>query len=66
MSASELEGARFEKPIPMKIRRALSLLQAKSYVGGHMFFHWCRAEVWRRECQFRCRPHHLTAVQNYE
>ncbi|GBN38781.1 hypothetical protein AVEN_112832-1 [Araneus ventricosus] len=28
--------------------------------------HWCGVEVWRGECQFRCHPHHLPAVQNYE
>ncbi|GBM92883.1 hypothetical protein AVEN_205215-1 [Araneus ventricosus] len=27
-------------------------------------FRWCGAEVWR--CQLRCRPRHLTAVQNDE
>ncbi|GBM77361.1 hypothetical protein AVEN_124124-1 [Araneus ventricosus] len=24
------------------------------------------AEVWRRECELRRHPHHLTVVQNYE
>ncbi|GBO24807.1 hypothetical protein AVEN_180117-1 [Araneus ventricosus] len=27
---------------------------------------WCGVEVWRGGCQLRCRPRHLTEVQNYE
>ncbi|GFX26882.1 hypothetical protein TNCV_1840541 [Trichonephila clavipes] len=27
---------------------------------------WCDLLVRRRGCQFRCRPRHLTMVQNYE
>ncbi|GBM71090.1 hypothetical protein AVEN_146305-1 [Araneus ventricosus] len=37
-------------------------VQAKSDVS-QTSSRWCGAEVWRRECRFRCRPHHLTAVQ---
>ncbi|GFT99659.1 uncharacterized protein TNCV_1140521 [Trichonephila clavipes] len=26
---------------------------------------WCGVVVWRGACQLRCRPRHLTMVQNY-
>ncbi|GBL96486.1 hypothetical protein AVEN_229934-1 [Araneus ventricosus] len=64
MSATELEGARFETPIPLKIRRVLGLLQAKSYVGGQTPSHRRGLEAWRWECKLRCRC--LSTVQNYE
>ncbi|GBN87709.1 hypothetical protein AVEN_131809-1 [Araneus ventricosus] len=34
--------------------------------SGQTSSRWCGVEVWRGGCQLRCRPRHLTAVQNYE
>ncbi|GBN03008.1 Techylectin-5A [Araneus ventricosus] len=33
-------------PIPLKIRRVLGLLHAKSYVGGQTSSRWCGAIIW--------------------
>ncbi|GBN64508.1 hypothetical protein AVEN_114426-1 [Araneus ventricosus] len=34
--------------------------------SGQTSSRWCGVEVWRGGCQLRCRPRHLTEVQNYE
>ncbi|GBL61887.1 hypothetical protein AVEN_72085-1 [Araneus ventricosus] len=44
-----------------QIRRVLGLLHAKSYIGLKRL----PVSVVRK-CQLRCRPRHLTVVQNYE
>ncbi|GBN51753.1 hypothetical protein AVEN_218359-1, partial [Araneus ventricosus] len=44
----------------------VGLLHAKSDVVGQASSRWSDAEVWRRECQLRCRPRHPAAAQNYE
>ncbi|GBM68897.1 hypothetical protein AVEN_117468-1 [Araneus ventricosus] len=50
-------------PIPLKVRRALGLLNVKSYLRrGQTSSRWCGAVVWREGCQLRCRPRQLTAV----
>ncbi|GBN08687.1 hypothetical protein AVEN_203079-1, partial [Araneus ventricosus] len=51
--------------MPLKTRRAWGLLHAKSYAVAK------RPPVgvaWKfgEGCQLRCRPRHLTVVQNYE
>ncbi|GBL83396.1 hypothetical protein AVEN_110700-1 [Araneus ventricosus] len=66
VSASGTGGFQVRNPIPLKIRRVWGLLYVKSYVGEQTSSRWCGAEVWRRGCQLRCRPRHLTEVQNYE
>ncbi|GBN61375.1 hypothetical protein AVEN_37294-1 [Araneus ventricosus] len=48
------EGFQVRNPIPLKLRRLLGLLHAKSYVGGQTSSRWCGAEVWRWACQLRC------------
>ncbi|GFU92372.1 uncharacterized protein TNCV_823981 [Trichonephila clavipes] len=49
--------------VPLKTRRVeqrctLNLSRAET-------FSWCGMVVRREGCQLRCRPHHLTMVQNY-
>ncbi|GBM28137.1 hypothetical protein AVEN_224194-1 [Araneus ventricosus] len=34
--------------------------------SGQTSSRWCGVEVRRGGCQLRCRPRHLTEVQNYE
>ncbi|GBN36750.1 hypothetical protein AVEN_29507-1 [Araneus ventricosus] len=34
--------------------------------SGQTSSRWCGVEAWRRGCQLRCRPRHLSAFQNYE
>ncbi|GFW20764.1 uncharacterized protein TNCV_1049851 [Trichonephila clavipes] len=51
-------------PVPLKIRRVvqqctLNLSRAEKSSG------WCGVVVRRGGCQLRCRPRHLTMVQNY-
>ncbi|GFS98739.1 uncharacterized protein TNCV_2591851 [Trichonephila clavipes] len=51
-------------PVPLKTRRVgqrctLNLSRAESSS------HWCGVVVRRGGCQLRCRPRHLTMVQNY-
>ncbi|GBO45686.1 hypothetical protein AVEN_81945-1 [Araneus ventricosus] len=58
-------GSQVRNPIPPKIRRVWGLLHDESYVVAK------RPPVGVRRkfgegCQLRCRPRHLTAVQNYE
>ncbi|GFX29610.1 uncharacterized protein TNCV_4776821 [Trichonephila clavipes] len=50
-------------PVPLKTRRVgqqctLNLSRAETSSR------WCGVVVWRVECQLRCRPRHLTMVQN--
>ncbi|GFU91451.1 uncharacterized protein TNCV_2542191 [Trichonephila clavipes] len=52
-------------PVPLKTRRVgerytLNLSRAQTSS------HWCGVVVKRGRCQLRCRPRHLTTVQNYE
>ncbi|GBL65985.1 hypothetical protein AVEN_172410-1 [Araneus ventricosus] len=53
-------------PIPLKIRRLWGMLHVKSYV----VFKRRPAGVVRKlregACRLKCRPRHLTVVQNYE
>ncbi|GFT91413.1 uncharacterized protein TNCV_4285691 [Trichonephila clavipes] len=51
-------------PVPLKTRRVgqrctLNLSRAETSSR------WCGVVVRRGECQLRCRPRHLTMVQNY-
>ncbi|GFT24519.1 uncharacterized protein TNCV_3253281 [Trichonephila clavipes] len=51
-------------PVPLKTRRVgqrctLNLSRAETSSR------WCGVVVRRRGCQLRCRPRHLTMVQNY-
>ncbi|GFV93528.1 uncharacterized protein TNCV_1988411 [Trichonephila clavipes] len=51
-------------PVPLKTRRVgyrctLNLSRAETSS------HWCGVVVRRRGCQLRCRPRHLTMVQDY-
>ncbi|GFY01883.1 uncharacterized protein TNCV_1468701 [Trichonephila clavipes] len=51
-------------PVPLKTRRVgqrctLNLSRAET------FSRWCGVVVRRGGCQLRCRPRHLTVVQNY-
>ncbi|GFY03625.1 uncharacterized protein TNCV_3092511 [Trichonephila clavipes] len=51
-------------PVPLKTRRVgqrctLNLSKAETS------FRWCGVVVRRGRCQLRCRPRHLTMVQNY-
>ncbi|GFU71400.1 uncharacterized protein TNCV_2584711 [Trichonephila clavipes] len=51
-------------PVPLKTRRVgqrctLNLSRAETSS------HWCGVVVRRGGCQLRCRPGHLTMVQNY-
>ncbi|GFV84190.1 uncharacterized protein TNCV_3038501 [Trichonephila clavipes] len=51
-------------PVPIKTRRVgqrctLNLSRAETSSR------WCGVVVRRGECQLRCRPRHLTMVQNY-
>ncbi|GFX70262.1 uncharacterized protein TNCV_4616991 [Trichonephila clavipes] len=51
-------------PVPLKTRRVgqrctLNLSRAETSSR------WCGVVVRRGECQLRCRPRHLTKVQNY-
>ncbi|GFT89517.1 uncharacterized protein TNCV_4387731 [Trichonephila clavipes] len=51
-------------PVPLKTRRVgqrctLNLSRAETSSR------WCGVVVRRGGCQFRCRPRHLTMVQNY-
>ncbi|GFX81726.1 uncharacterized protein TNCV_317301 [Trichonephila clavipes] len=51
-------------PVPLKTRRVgqrctLNLSRAETSSR------WCGVVVWRGGCQLRCRPRHLTMVQNY-
>ncbi|GFX29082.1 uncharacterized protein TNCV_2072331 [Trichonephila clavipes] len=51
-------------PVPLKIRRVgqpctLNLSRAETSSR------WCVVVVRRGGCQLRCRPRHLTMVQNY-
>ncbi|GFY20658.1 uncharacterized protein TNCV_1118921 [Trichonephila clavipes] len=51
-------------PVPLKTRRVgqrctLNLSRAETSSR------WCGVEVRRTGCQLRCRPRHLTMVQNY-
>ncbi|GFT87285.1 uncharacterized protein TNCV_3953961 [Trichonephila clavipes] len=51
-------------PVPLKTRRVeqrctLNLSRTE------MFSRWCGVVVRRGGCQLRCRPRHLTMVQNY-
>ncbi|GFT06345.1 uncharacterized protein TNCV_1145371 [Trichonephila clavipes] len=51
-------------PVPLKTRRVgqrctLNLSRAETSS------HWCGVVVRRGGCQLRCRPRHLTMVQNY-
>ncbi|GBL83592.1 hypothetical protein AVEN_196420-1 [Araneus ventricosus] len=57
---------RIQNPIPLKSRRVLGLLHTKLSIRGQTTSRWCGAVVWRGGCKFRCRPRHLTVVQNYE
>ncbi|GBO17088.1 hypothetical protein AVEN_4585-1 [Araneus ventricosus] len=53
-------------PIPLKNRSVLRLFHVNSYARNQTSSCWYGAEAWRKGCQLRCRPRHLTAVQNYE
>ncbi|GBO28066.1 hypothetical protein AVEN_37790-1, partial [Araneus ventricosus] len=64
ISDSEPAGFQARNPNPLKIPRVLGLLHVKSYVGGQTSSRWCGAETWRGRCELRCRPRHLTVVQN--
>ncbi|GFT69684.1 uncharacterized protein TNCV_1298861 [Trichonephila clavipes] len=51
-------------PVPLKTRRVgqrctLNLSRAET------FSRWCGVVVRREGCRLRCRPRHLTMVQNY-
>ncbi|GFY34874.1 uncharacterized protein TNCV_154471 [Trichonephila clavipes] len=51
-------------PVPLKTRRVgqrctLNLSRAQTSSP------WCCVVVRRRGCQLKCRPRHLTTVQNY-
>ncbi|GBM97734.1 hypothetical protein AVEN_265433-1 [Araneus ventricosus] len=54
------------KPDSTEDRRAWGLLQAKSYVRSQTSARWYGEGVPYKGCQLRCRPRHLTAVQNDE
>ncbi|GFW11022.1 uncharacterized protein TNCV_4459971 [Trichonephila clavipes] len=52
------------RPVPQKTRRVgqrctLNLSRAQTSS------HWCGVVVWREGWQLRCRPRHLTIIQNY-
>ncbi|GBN69000.1 hypothetical protein AVEN_44080-1 [Araneus ventricosus] len=66
VSALGARGFQVRNPIPLKIRRVLVPLHAKSYVGGQTPSRWCGAEGWRGEAQLKCHPPQMTKVQNYE
>ncbi|GBN38975.1 hypothetical protein AVEN_65387-1 [Araneus ventricosus] len=40
-------GLKVRNPIPLKIRRTLGLLHAKSYVGSQKSSRWCSADLTR-------------------
>ncbi|GBN39459.1 hypothetical protein AVEN_189150-1 [Araneus ventricosus] len=61
VSASELKPRNL---IPLKIRRVLGLLQAKSYLGDQTSSGRCGDEAWRGWCRLKCRLRHPTAAQS--
>ncbi|GBL75310.1 hypothetical protein AVEN_194527-1 [Araneus ventricosus] len=42
------------------------MVHVKSYVVGQTFSRWCGTAIWRGWFDVKCRPRHLTTVQNYE
>ncbi|GFW12040.1 uncharacterized protein TNCV_4531051 [Trichonephila clavipes] len=51
-------------PVPLKTRRVkqrCTLYLSRAETSSH----WCGVVVRRGDCQLRCRPRHLTMVQNY-
>ncbi|GFV50719.1 hypothetical protein TNCV_2213801 [Trichonephila clavipes] len=57
---SELESGTAEDPPCRGGRRTLNVSRAQTSSR------WCGGVVRRGRCQLRCRPRHLTMVQNYE
>ncbi|GFV59796.1 hypothetical protein TNCV_956951 [Trichonephila clavipes] len=51
--------------IPLKTHRVERLMYVKSVVAQASYLQ-CSVEVKRGGCQLRCRPRHLTKIQNYE
>ncbi|GBM43962.1 hypothetical protein AVEN_111764-1 [Araneus ventricosus] len=61
VSASRPEGSWFETRF-----HCISAVLHTKCVMDETPFHWCGAAASREDYKLRCRPRHLTAVQNYE
>ncbi|GFY09432.1 uncharacterized protein TNCV_4321111 [Trichonephila clavipes] len=51
-------------PVPLKTRRVGQRCKL-NLSRNETFSRWCGGVVRREWCQLRCRPRHLTMVQNY-